>query len=98
MTCTAHCDRNGIIGFADGLHFPDGTLPIAYGKPGVIRGVVEVLARHSRKGKRLLVPGIPEATSDHEAFSALMHFTATVLTRNASLRRWPMKSPKGTRS
>lgn len=61
--------RNGEIGFADSI--PSGALPIiGPNKKSISRARVEAGARLAYDGKTLLVPGIPEAQSDDEAYEA----------------------------
>ncbi|GBQ15178.1 hypothetical protein CFR78_04345 [Komagataeibacter rhaeticus] len=99
MTCTAYCSRDGVIGIADGLHFPDACLPIATGSRGHLSFQIEELAERTRKGRAWRVPGVTGRERDHVAYTAVQTFAATILTRNASLRRWPITiNHKGTRS
>lgn len=76
MTKTiAYCDRRGVIGFAVGEPWPDGTLAFYSARTEVAcRRKVEATARHAYDGTTLLVPGVPEALDDDHALEAvLMH-------------------------
>lgn len=68
----AYCYRSGQIGL--GRRLPKGALPIARVKGRSLRPVIEVLARWAYDNKTMLVPGIPEASSDTEALAALRQF------------------------
>lgn len=61
-----------------GRHAPDGAICFASGPAKALHEIVGVLARHAYDGKTLLVPGIPEATSDDEAIEALSAFAKWV--------------------
>lgn len=71
-TFRAFAWRSGIIEF--GNRIPDGALPVDHGTERSVRGRVGVLARHAYDGKTLLIPGVPEAGSDNEAFEAWQRF------------------------
>ena len=92
MTCTAYCSRDGVIGIADGLHFPDACLPIATGSRGHLSFQIEELGERTRKGRAWRVPGVTGRERDHVAYTAVQTFAAAILTRNASLRRWPLNA------
>ena len=66
---------SGLIEFGDVL--PDGALPILEGDEKAVRELVEVRARISYSNEPL-VPGIPEATTQDEAYDALIRFTRMV--------------------
>lgn len=66
----AYCYRTGVIEF--GRYVPKGTLEIASGR--ALLKNVRVRARHAKDGETLLVPGIPEASNDVEAYAALKRF------------------------
>ena len=64
--------RAGLIEF--GTECPDGAVPfceIDEITEAEMREIVECKARHAYNGKDLLVPGVPEATSDEAAAEAL---------------------------
>jgi hypothetical protein len=80
----AYCYRSGHIGFADHV-IPEGALPIkAHDDAKKLKEVIHVCARWSyptiRGGKdsKPLVPGIPEANNENEAYEALKQFTTEV--------------------
>ncbi|AYL56276.1 TPA: host nuclease inhibitor protein [Citrobacter freundii] len=70
---TAYAWASGLIEFGQTL--PDGALPIITGEENRIRDLIDIHARHSRAGSGLLVPGVPEASNQHEGCNALMRFT-----------------------
>lgn len=74
----AYCWRNGAIGF--GRRLPPGALEIlrADGRRR-FRRIVSALARHAYDGVTLLVPGVPEATSDVAALDACHAFRDRIL-------------------
>lgn len=55
-------------------HEPEGGISLMEGSAKRLRRLLEVCARHAYDGKTLLVPGIPEAESDDEAFDAMVAF------------------------
>lgn len=67
----AYCWRSGLIEFGDSV--PKGALPIGSGDDA-FRANVEAKARHAYDGKRLLVPGVPEAATSADAVLALRLF------------------------
>ncbi|AUM07872.1 host nuclease inhibitor protein [Escherichia coli] len=70
----------GLIEF--GYVLPEGALPIVAGKPATVRHVIDVMARHGRdEREQLLVPGIPEAGTQEEAFNAMVRFCREVRRR-----------------
>lgn len=71
-TYRAFAWRSGIIEF--GRRIPNGALPVDHGTERSVHRRVEPLARHAYDGKTLLVPGVPEAVSDAEAFDAWQRF------------------------
>ena len=73
----AYCDRSGVIGFQRRL--PRGRLRIAAGPGRALRRAVEPLARLGYDNSTLLVPGIPEAKSEKDAFVAARLFRDRVL-------------------
>lgn len=81
----AYCYASGLIEF--GRKVPDGALPIARGPAKKLREFIEPLARHGYSthkvngrptripgSETLLVPGVPEAPSQHAGLDALMAF------------------------
>lgn len=70
---TAYAWASGLIEFGQTL--PNGALPIITGEENRIRDLIDINARHSRSGNELLVPGVPEASNQHEGCNALMRFT-----------------------
>lgn len=68
----AYAWASGLIQF--GKTCPQGALPVLVGEEKHVRELVEVMARHSRTGSELLVPGVPEAMSQYEAMQALIQF------------------------
>lgn len=82
----AYCYRTGHIIFTSGK-VPDGALHIGTAPARVLREKVGMLARHSYPTKRggkdsvLLVPGIPEAKNETEAFAAFEQFSKNVADR-----------------
>lgn len=71
-TYRAFAWRSGIIEF--GRRVPNGALPVDHGTERSVRRRVEPLARHAYQKGVLLVPGVPEAQSDEEAFEAWQRF------------------------
>jgi hypothetical protein len=53
-----------------------GAIAIAKGLPRKLREEMCGAARHAYDGQTLLVPGIPEADNDEQAFDALVKFIA----------------------
>jgi hypothetical protein len=87
----AYCYRSGLIVF--GRRVPEGAIQIARGEAKALENAVSGLARHSRVGETLIVPGIPEATTDDAAADALELFIARVA---KALKR--MSAPPGSKS
>jgi len=67
---------NGVIGFGESV--PEGALPIVAAARGTIIPKVKARARLAYDNRTLLVPGIPEATTDSARLDALMRFRALV--------------------
>lgn len=78
----AYCYRSGLIAF--GSVVQKGAIQIAHGKARHVRAAVSALARHSRTGRQLIVPGIPEAAGDDQAEAALNEFITRVAVALAS--------------
>jgi hypothetical protein len=87
----AYCYRSGLIVF--GQRVQKGAIQIARGEAKALKNAVSGLARHSRVGETLIVPGIPEATTDAAAAEALKTFIARVA---KALKR--MSAPPGCRA
>jgi hypothetical protein len=83
----AYCFASGRIGFR--ARTPKGALPIARG-PDSRRGRRRLreflcgVSRHSYDGKTLIVPGIPEASSQFAAHRALEAFISWIATHSES--------------
>lgn len=67
----AWCWATGLIEFGDEV--PENAVKIASGPDRALRELVQVVARHAkpRSDGQLLVPGVPEASSEDDAFEAL---------------------------
>jgi hypothetical protein len=75
MPFYANADQHGVISFSAMPDVTFRTLPVCVGdSEAQVRSAVEAFARHSCEGRRLLVPGVPEAESDREAFTAMFRF------------------------
>lgn len=70
---TAYAWASGLIEF--GIQTPKGALPIISGEEVRVRELIDIWARQSRTNDQLLVPGVPEASSQHEGCDALIKFT-----------------------
>ena len=77
---TAFCWRDGKIGFASRL--PKGAMLLFRGPSEKLRDLLSTKSRHAYDGVTLLVPGVPEAENEGEAFKAVCRF-----------RAWVRKSP-----
>lgn len=76
---SCYCWRSGLIEF--GKKIPNGAIEICYGPEKKLKRIVSVCARHSRYGKSLIVPGIPEAESGRKALQALDFFKKMISRR-----------------
>lgn len=75
-TTLAYAFRSGQIGFIDGPgSMPDGALCLASGPTELIRDLISGLCRHGYDGVTLLIPGIPESSSDTDAYLAFKRFS-----------------------
>jgi hypothetical protein len=83
----AYAWRSGKIEF--GRRVPKGALEIAHSPGRKFRNIIEVNARHAYDNKTLLVPGIPEAQNEVEAFAALKRFGELIHWRLAGKTGWP---------
>jgi hypothetical protein len=72
----AYAWAGGVIEF--GASVPGGALPIAKGEAVKLRNAIQGQARHGYDNKTLLVPGIPEATTEEAALDALIDFQKRV--------------------
>ncbi|MBB4018207.1 hypothetical protein GGR16_003241 [Chelatococcus caeni] len=77
----AYAWRTGVIEF--GPRIPEGALPVDRGGEQSVRRRVSIAARHAYDGKTLLVPGIPEATTDVQAYEAWKSFKEQIARRRA---------------
>jgi len=69
----AHCFRSGEIELSRKSNI-EGAICIANAPAKELRRKVSARARHAYDGETLLVPGIPEAQTDDEAFDAMQRF------------------------
>lgn len=76
----AYCFASGDIEI--GPDVVPGSLPLIAGEEEAVRDLVSVRARHAYDGKTLLVPGIPEAQDQSEAFDAMCVFQEWLLDLN----------------
>ena len=76
----AWCWATGVIEFGEKV--PGGAIAIAQGPKAFLRGVVDVVARHSYTGGELLVPGVPEADDQSVASDALEKWLKWCANRN----------------
>lgn len=85
----AYCFASGLIKF--GQSVPKGALVIAHGRDDIVRGLIDATARHGYKTRKvrgrltkipgtdcLLVPGVPEAPSQDEAYTALRRYATWI--------------------
>jgi hypothetical protein len=83
----SYCFRSGHIGFTNKAHAPEGAIVLGTGSH--TRKAVEICARWSYPTVRggndsaPLVPGIPEADTDEDAFQALCRFSKEIEKRTA---------------
>ena len=77
MKTNACVYRSGLIEFYTGK-LPDGALPIFNGSTKAQQKRIKVMARLAYDNKTLLVPGIPEAESEDQAYEALKKFQKTL--------------------
>lgn len=71
-TVNCYCYRSGEIGFSKKV--PDGTLPIFFNCTKKEKDKISAYARLAYDNKTLLIPGIPEASTDEEAYTAFRRF------------------------
>lgn len=84
------CRRSGEVSIS--RYAKRGTLKVLTGDGRRIRPILLVVARHAYDGRTLLVPGVPEATSDVQAMEAVVAFRKQIQKRLAAKRR----NPKGS--
>ncbi|WP_262032689.1 host nuclease inhibitor protein [Serratia liquefaciens] len=72
MTIKAYAWASGLIEF--GGKVPAGALLMLFGQEKEVKETIYAIARHSRTGKELLVPGVPEACNQDAAVDALISF------------------------
>lgn len=78
----AYCDRSGIISTTRG-YLPEGMLPIARATdPAKLQNVLDATSRLAHDNTTALVPGIPEAGGDTEAYDAYLKYTGWLKERN----------------
>lgn len=85
----ANVGTDGVIVFAPNADTGLERLPVGQAtsaEASMFREVVSALARHSRDGAHLLVPGVPEASSQSEAVDALIVFRSRIDETMASRR------------
>ena len=70
----AFCYRSGQIGFIEHGPIPEGALMLARGPQDIVASSIHGLARLAYDNETWLVPGIPEAANDDQAFEAMMTF------------------------
>ncbi|UNZ49481.1 hypothetical protein [Agrobacterium tumefaciens] len=73
---------------------PKGSMKIVTGHGRRLKRVLGVWARHAYDGKRLLVPGVPEAVSDLQALEAIKQFQQLLLVQMA---KGPHRRTRGRR-
>lgn len=72
--CIAFCYRSGQIGTVEYGPIPDGALMLARGEREQIESTIHGIARLAYDNETWLVPGIPEAANEDQAFKAMMTF------------------------
>lgn len=80
----AYCWATGLIEF--GRTMPEGAIEVARGGAKKLREIVGVRARHGYGKGQLLVPGVPEASSQQEKGDALFAWL-----------KWCADHPRGIR-
>lgn len=80
----AYCYRGGDIHF--GQQVPAGAIELMRGSDNIVKGRVEVRARHAYDGKTLLVPGVPEAEDEFGAMQAVEQFKRFLTTPRRKVR------------
>jgi hypothetical protein len=84
MFAIAYCDRTGVIRFAeDDNKTPDGVIVFASGEKEELEEAVNAKARHGYSAGVLLVPGVPEASNENEAFDAFMRWRKWAFPKHA---------------
>jgi hypothetical protein len=72
----AYVWRTGEIEFTTNKR--EDALPLFDSVSPKLRDIIEVLARHCRLSKKLLVPGVPEADTEEDALIAIILFIQVV--------------------
>jgi hypothetical protein len=88
----ANVGRDGVIVFEPRPDPSLGRLPVgSAGKSEAarFRRIVAANARHAHDGVTLLVPGVPEAATRHEALGAMLRFRQLIDWRMAGKMGWP---------
>ena len=78
------CWRSGEAQIVDRV--PKGALNLAYGQRGELEDILGVVARHGHDGITMLVPGVPEASTDAEALEAVSSFRGMIFERMSNPR------------
>lgn len=68
----AFCYASGEIGIAESA--PKGTISFAKGEKDHLIRFIDAVSRHAWDGVTYLVPGIPEAQTESQAYDALRDF------------------------
>ena len=85
----AYSFANGVIEF--GAKVPDGALPLGRARSAAkLKEIVEVNARHAYDGKTLLVPGVPEAKGQGDAYLNFTYFREIITWRLMGKQGWPV--------
>ena len=87
----ASLGETGVFGYrsgqiALGRKCPRGALELIRGDVKTVTAIVKGVARLAYDNKTWLVPGIPEADSDEDAFAALLAFKAQLSVRLSRFR------------
>lgn len=72
MTAVLYAWRNGVMRV--GARCPEGAMALATGGEKRLRRFMCARSRHARDGRTKLVPGVPEAETDRQAFRAVGMF------------------------
>ncbi|KAF0810415.1 hypothetical protein A167_00695 [Alcanivorax sp. S71-1-4] len=76
----AYCWRSGRIEIGDRV--PEGANHIASGQEDMVRQQIQGTARLAYDNKTFLVPGVPEASTEDEAITALCRYVQWLGQRN----------------
>lgn len=80
-----YCYRSGEIGFALRQE-PPGAIVIAHAPHGIAEPAVHGSARLAYDNQTWLVPGIPEAKSEEDAYQAMLRYESTLRRTIVSMR------------